>query len=85
MMRRYAFIIGFCLNSIYCIASKGKAQTYILYANAAHSKDKKRGNLCFHTLQQRRSYVTAKISSKIFFTKPELFFPVCAESFSRHI
>lgn len=45
MMRRYAFIIGFCLNSIYCIASKGKAQTYILYANAAHSKDKKRGNL----------------------------------------
>ena len=60
-------------------------QSYAFYANVARIREKKRGNLCFHTLQQRLPYVTAKILSKIFFTKPVLFFPVCAESFSRHI
>lgn len=39
------FIIGFCMIPISSIALKGKAQSYILYANAAQSKDKKRGNL----------------------------------------
>ena len=23
------FVIGFCMNSIYCIASKGQAQSYV--------------------------------------------------------
>ena len=24
------FVIGFCMNSIYCIASKGQAQSYVV-------------------------------------------------------